>query len=196
MVVKQTLRQLDALIRSDLYRETGSTRRRDIPGTIARKPGFAVVFSYRIARFWHLRGRSGPGRVHRLVTAWRGCELHPQAKVGPGLRIDHTWGLVVHEDAVLGRNATLAHQVTVGQKPSGVPVLGDGVYLAPGAKVVGGIRLGDGVAVGANAVVTRDLPDGAVAVGVPARVIGRDGAGAYVTRVDYDLPDLPGPEAW
>jgi serine O-acetyltransferase len=95
----------------------------------------------------------------------------------------------VHENCQIGRDCNISQGVTLGQANrgprKGVPVIGDRVYLGPGAKVVGAVRVGSGVAIGANCVVTKDLPEQAVAVGVPARIISFAGSEGYISRTDY-----------
>ncbi len=108
------------------------------------------------------------------------------AEIGPGLHIGHTGGIVVSQYAKIGKNCNLSHQVTIGiknrGKHKGAPEFGDNVYIGPGAKVIGGIKIGDFVAIGANAVVTSDVPDHAVVVGIPARVISYEGSTGYVNN--------------
>lgn len=112
--------------------------------------------------------------TRQLVTILTGVSIQPHASIGPGLYLGHARGVVVNAGAKLGPGCTLSHEVTIGQDvrpPYGTPVLGRGVFVAPGAKVFGGITVGDHVAIGANAVVRDDLPDRAIAVGIPARVV-------------------------
>ena len=89
-------------------------------------------------------------------------------------------------DARIGRNCNINHGVTIGTtyggKFPGTPVIGDNVYLGPGSKVIGGITIGNNVAIGANAVVTAPVPDNAVAVGVPARVVSDKGSVDYIVN--------------
>lgn len=103
-----------------------------------------------------------------------GVSISPSARIGPGLYIGHFGSIFVNSSVVMGRGCTLSQEVTIGQDvtpPFGSPTVGNGVYFAPGAKVSGTIAIGDHVAIGANAVVRDDLPDRAIAVGVPARVV-------------------------
>jgi serine O-acetyltransferase len=122
--------------------------------------------------FCHTRGLGVPAfllyRINALVgqaVIGRGAEL------GPGLVIFHSTGIVINTSVKAGKNLVLQHGVTLGEARGRSPVLGDDVFVGAGAKVIGPVRVGDDVRIGANAVVTRDLPDGATAVGVPARVV-------------------------
>jgi len=111
-------------------------------------------------------------------------------KIGSGFFISHFGCIVVNEKSVIGKNCNIAQGVTIGQvnrgKYKGFPVLGDNVYIGPGAKILGSITIGDNVAIGANCVVTKDVPDNGVVVGVPSKVISYDGSIGYVNRIDYD----------
>lgn len=112
--------------------------------------------------------------TRQLATILTGASIQPRARIGPGLYLGHTRGIVINDRAILGAGCTLSHEVTIGQDispPHGVPTLGRGVFVAPGAKVFGGIAIGDYVTIGANAVVREDLPDRAVAVGIPAKIV-------------------------
>lgn len=187
------------LVRADMRRYTDARGLRAFADTLLRKRGFLASSAWRLARHYHRRGRV-PGAVralHRGVFVLTRCEIPYAATIGPGLRIDHADGVVIHADVRAGRNLTLGHQVTLGQKPSGphagVPTLGDDVYVAPGAKVIGAVTIGDRSAIGANAVVTRSVPDDHVAVGVPARS-APGGSAAYVARTGGPC-DVPA-ERW
>lgn len=107
----------------------------------------------------------------RLVT---GIEIHPAAIIGPGLVIDHGMGLVIGETAIVGRDVTLFQGVTLGgisvEKKKRHPTLGDRTVIGAGAKILGDIYLGNDVKIGANSVVLMNIPDGATAVGIPAKI--------------------------
>lgn len=112
--------------------------------------------------------------VEKLVEVICGISLPAKCEVGSGLRIHHFGGIVIHESVKIGKNATLYHGVTLGLKKDDEkkgPVIGDNVYIGAGAKVLGAIKIGNDVKIGANAVVLTDVPDNAVAVGVPARIM-------------------------
>jgi serine O-acetyltransferase len=116
---------------------------------------------------------SFPGYSHVWIasflvrTCW-GIEIARHANIGPGLYIGHFGGIVISPQAVIGTECTVSHGVTIGSSgegsESGVPVIGDQCYIAPGAKLFGKIRVGNNVKIGANAVIHKDLPDNAIAV--------------------------------
>lgn len=126
----------------------------------------------RIARrFWSLSHE-----FWRTVTR---CDIELRTDIGGGLLLPHANGIVIHPDVVIGRNCLVFQQVTIGvgrPDSSGreVPVIGDRVNISAGARLVGGITIGDGALIGLNAVVLHDVPPGATAVGVPARILPDD----------------------
>lgn len=115
-----------------------------------------------------------------------GISIPYNTKIGSGFYIGHYGGIVVSHEAQIGKNCNISHGVTVGTsyggKYPGTPVIQDGVYIGPGAKVIGGITIGNNVAIGANCVVTKPISDNSVVVGVPGRVISEKGAGEYVVN--------------
>lgn len=123
-----------------------------------------------------------PGPLARLCTAWgktghmfwtviSGSDVHRDARIDASVRFPHLSGVVIHQDAVIGAGCMIMQQVTLGQTgSSGAPRLGRNVYVGAGAKVLGDIHIDDGARIGANAVVLSDVPAGATAVGVPARL--------------------------
>jgi serine O-acetyltransferase len=118
-----------------------------------------------------------------------GISIPYYTQIGHGFYIGHFGGIVVNGNSVIGRNCNISQGVTLGYanrgRNRGYPVLGNNVYIGPGAKIVGAVRIGNNVAIGANCVVTKDVPDGAVVVGIPGRVISRQGSAGYVERTDY-----------
>ncbi len=139
-------------------------------------PGVHALWGYRLAHaMWNesplLRL---PARLFsQLVRAITGIEIHPGAQIGPRLFIDHGMGVVIGETAVIGADCMLYHGVTLGgtslKKEKRHPTLGNDVVVGAGAKILGPINIGDGARIGANAVVVRDVPAHATAVGVPAQ---------------------------
>ena len=110
---------------------------------------------------------------YRFWSAVTGSEIALDVRLGTGLALPHPIGIVIHPQAVVGENCLIMHNVTLGTRGpvGGVPILGRGVDVGPGAQILGGVTIGDGAQIGANAVVTRDVPPRAVAVGIPARVV-------------------------
>lgn len=139
-------------------------------------PGVHAVFAYRIANKLWTSGYKWLARIlsntSRLLT---GVEIHPAARIGKRLFIDHGMGVVIGETAEIGNDCTLYHGVTLGgitwSKGKRHPTLGNNVVVGAGAKILGDIDIGDDVKIGCNAVVLHSVPTRATAVGVPARTI-------------------------
>jgi serine acetyltransferase/glycosyltransferase involved in cell wall biosynthesis len=116
---------------------------------------------------------------HKLIEITTSIDLPSRAEIGKGVYIAHFGGIFINENVKIGDYCTLSQDVAIGVagrgEKRGCPTLGDRVYLAPGCRVIGAIAIGNEVAIGANAVVTKDLPDKAVAVGVPAKIINYKG---------------------
>ncbi len=184
--------------------------RRDVRAVLERDPAarstFEVVLCYpgvhalafhRIAHAIWRRGWRIPARflshVARFLT---GIEIHPAAKIGSGLFIDHGMGVVIGETAEVGENVTLLQGVTLGgtslKREKRHPTLGDNVVVGAGAKIIGAFKIGDGSRIGAGSVVVREVPTNSVVVGVPGRVTYRDGQ-RVAGGIDLDQTDLPDP---
>jgi serine O-acetyltransferase len=103
-----------------------------------------------------------------LAEILTGASLPTSARIGPGLHLLHCGPIIVHGGTIAGANLTLQPQITIGAHQGGVPVFGDRVYIGPGARVLGAVRIGDEAVIGANAVVVKDVPAGHIATGVPA----------------------------
>lgn len=196
---RQQRQTLFFLWRSDLYRHmSGCSDFKTALRGYRISPGFRFMFWLRLAAatrtssgLWqlvHLFSRL----MHKHYRFKYGISIPYNTPIGAGFYVGHFGGIVVNEATVIGRNCNISQGVTIGQvnrgSRQGVPVIGDGVYIGPGAKIIGRITIGNGCAIGANAVVTRDLPDNAVAVGIPAHVISYAGAEGYVEYCDY--PDV------
>lgn len=158
-------------------------------------PGFHVLLFHRAAHWLYCHKRFF---LARMVSQWgrgfTGIEIHPGAKIGRKLFIDHGMGIVFGETAEIGDNCTIYHGVTLGGtgKDTGKrhPTLGNNVLIGAGAKVLGPVYIGDNVRVGAGSVVLKNLPANATAVGVPAEVV-RVGSVKCVPADDLDQQDLP-----
>jgi serine O-acetyltransferase len=112
--------------------------------------------------------------VHWWASLLSQCHVPLNLQVQGGLLLPHPQGIVINAQAVIGPNCLIFHQVTIGSNGQGVPVIGGHVDIGAGAKIIGPVRVGDHARIGANAVVTRDVPGGAVVVGNPARLLEAD----------------------
>lgn len=108
---------------------------------------------------------------HRFWTVVTGADIPLNSQIGGGLLIPHPNGIVIHPSAVIGPNCLIFQQVTIGHRKNGLPVICGHVDIGAGAKILGGVRIGDHARIGANAVVLHDVPNGKIAVGVPAIII-------------------------
>jgi len=139
-------------------------------------PGVHALMIHKLAHWFWTHGLRWLGRLTSHVGRWlTGIEIHPGAIVGRRVFIDHGMGVVVGETAEIGDETTLYHGVTLGgttwNKGKRHPTLGKRVVVGAGAKILGPITVGDGAKIGSNAVVVRDVPEGATVVGVPGRVV-------------------------
>lgn len=142
-------------------------------------PSINALIVYRIAHKLYNKKCFFLARLlSQLARFFTGIEIHPGAKIGKGLFIDHGMGVVIGETAEVGDNVTIYHGVTLGgtgkDKGKRHPTIKDNVIIGAGAKVLGPITIGNNVKVGANSVVLKDVPDNATAVGMPAKIIIKD----------------------
>jgi serine O-acetyltransferase len=148
-------------------------------------PGLHAVWNYRIAhKLWKAKRRILARMVSNYAKFWTGIEIHPGAQIGRRLVIDHGVGVVIGETAVIGDDVLIYHGVTLGGRTLDPvkrhPTVGDRVIVGAGAKLIGNITVGNDCRVGANAVVTKDMPAGTVAVGVNARLVNVTGDDYYL----------------
>lgn len=142
--------------------------------------GLIAVLHHRIA---HKLYKANLRLLARVVSQWArfltNVEIHPGATIGRRFFIDHGAGVVIGETAIIGDDVLMYHQVTLGgtalEKIKRHPTIGNNVLIGMGAKIIGNITVGDGARIGANSVVTRDVPPGATAVGIPAKILIKDG---------------------
>jgi serine O-acetyltransferase len=142
-------------------------------------PGFHAVGLHRAAQFfWKLRLRALARLISYISRMFTGIEIHPGATIGRNLFIDHGTGVVIGETSIIGHNVTMYHGVTLGGKGGRVnpgkkrhPTIGDEAILGAGAQVLGDVIVGKRAKVGANSVVTGDVPEGCSVVGIPARLV-------------------------
>jgi serine O-acetyltransferase len=176
------------LVKSDLFRYNGKTDIKTLIYSLLFNRGFKYTF--------YLRGTLciqtiGINHLMFFMLNHYGekylIDLSCKASIGRGLYIGHAMGIVVSPGAVIGNNCNISQFVTIGRKNrgkyEGYPTIGDNVYIGPGAKIIGRVHVGSNTAIGANCVVTKDIPDNSVVVGVPGRIISYEGSNSYVNHI-------------
>lgn len=168
-------------------------------------PGLHAIWLHRIAHHFYLKGLVVfPRLLNTFSRFLTGIDIHPGAKLGPGLFIDHGMGLVIGETAELGSNVTLYQGVTLGgtgkEKGKRHPTIGNNVVVSSGAKVLGSFKVGDNSKIGSGSVVLKEVPPNSVVVGVPGRVVTRDGVriasnSDAESMIDLNHDKLPDPVA-
>ena len=160
--------------------------------------GFQALLAHRLAhRLWKMRFRL-LGRLVSQIARWvTGVEIHPGASIGRGFFIDHGMGVVIGETTEIGDYVTLFQGVTLGgtgkEKGKRHPTLGNHVVVGSGAKVLGNIRIGDSVKIGANSVVLRSVPSNSTVTGIPGRIV--KSIGVRVPEESMDHVNIPDPIA-
>ena len=163
---------------------------------IVMYPGLHAVVAHRYAHFFYKHKMFFVARlISQAARFFTGIEIHPGAKIGKGLFIDHGMGIVIGETAEIGDNCTIYQNVTLGgtgkDKGKRHPTIGNNVLIGCGAKVLGPFSVGDNSKIAANAVVLTEVPDNSTAVGVPARVIKKNNQ--RVSNMDLDQIHVPDP---
>lgn len=168
-------------------------------------PGLHAIWLHRIAHHFYLKGWVVfPSLLNTFSRFLTGIDIHPGAKLGPGLFIDHGMGLVIGETAELGSNVTLYQGVTLGgtgkEKGKRHPTIGNNVVVSSGAKVLGSFKVGDNSKIGSGSVVLKEVPPNSVVVGVPGRVVTRNGVriasnSDAESMIDLNHDKLPDPVA-
>ena len=189
--------------------ETAKAVREDVRATRERNPaatsdaevlllysGVHALAAHRIAHRLHKQGHTFSARaISQTARFITGIEIHPGATIGKGLMIDHGMGVVIGETAEIGDNCTIYQGVTLGGTGKDVgkrhPTLGNNVMVGAGAKVLGPFKIGDNTKIAANAVVLDEIPEGCTAVGIPAKVVKRQGQKVD----DLDQIHIPDPVA-
>ena len=189
------LSECKRLIISDVYRYSGKKNGLAFLKSYFTIPGFKYGFFLRLtlylrSKFLLLLPLYFISRI--LLNHYKykfGIDISYDTQVGSGLYIGHFGGIVVNYKTKIGKNCNINHGVTIGEtfggKNPGVPEIGDDVYIGPGSIIIGGIKVGNSVAIGAHSVVTQSIPDCGVVVGNPARIISMKGSGIYVSNIDY-----------
>ncbi len=185
---------------ADLYRQTGgNTKFLNFVKNLLFGIGFKYCFYLRLCNYLYNKSRIiflyKPAYflvkkfIVRHLSFKYGFSIPCETKIGPGLYLGHFGSIIVNKNAVIGKNCNLSPGVVIGQinrgKRRGVPTIGSNVYIGPGAKILGNIIVGNNVAIGANAVVIDDVPNNAVVVGIPGKVISFKGSDGYVNFTDW-----------
>ncbi len=159
-------------------------------------PSFKVILSYRVAHHLYRKKHFFLARwISQRAARKTGIEIHPGARIGKGLFIDHGSGVIIGETAIIGNNVTLYQGVTLGgtgkEKGKRHPTLKDNVMVSAGAKVIGSFTVGENSKIGAGSVVLNEVPPNCTVVGVPGRIVKRNDQ--KIPRTDLDQVHLPDP---
>lgn len=195
---KQAKRGAKALFKS-VREDVNAVRERDPAArsnleVLLLYSGVHALIAHRIAHGLYLREHYLSARaISQISRAITGIEIHPGATIGKGLMIDHGMGVVIGETAEIGDNCTIYQGVTLGGTGKDVgkrhPTLGNNVMVGAGAKVLGPFKIGDNVKIAANAVVLEEIPEQSTAVGIPAKVVRRQGV-----KIENDLDQIHIPD--
>ena len=154
-------------------------------------PGVKAVFFHHISNFFYKAGFVLIARIiSQTIRFFTGIEIHPGAKIGKNLFIDHGMGVVVGETSEIGDNVTIYHNVTLGGSSPSIdserqrhekrhPTIGNDVVIGSGAQIIGPIKVGNKARIAANAVVVKDVPENATMVGIPARAVKLENKGSF-----------------
>jgi len=185
--------QIRSAIRADLWavRERDPACHRFLTPLLYFK-GYNAVQSYRVGHWlWQHKRRSLALFLQSRVSEALAVDIHPAAKIGIGIMVDHATGLVIGETAIVGDNVSMLHAVTLGGtgKQSGQrhPTVGSGVLIGAGAKVLGDVHIGKGAKIGSGSVVLNDIPAHCTATGVPAKVVGKPCVAQPALDMDHHL---------
>lgn len=154
--------------------------------------GLHAIWSHRIAHTFYNRGWFTLARIiSQMNRFFTGIEIHPGARIGKRLFIDHGMGVVIGETCEIGDDVVIYQGVTLGgsgkEKGKRHPTIGNNVVIGSGAKILGSFKVGDQCNIGANSVVLREVPDGSTVVGIPGKVVRL--GGKRLDRLNHQLPD-------
>ena len=164
---------------------------KSILSIILTYPGVKAVFFHQISNFFYKAGFDLIARIiSQTVRFFTGIEIHPGAKLGKNLFIDHGMGVVIGETSEVGNNVTIYHAVTLGGSSPSIdsekqrhekrhPTIGHDVVIGSGAQIIGPVKVGNNSRIAANAVVVKDVPENATMVGIPAKAVKLDNKGNF-----------------
>lgn len=183
MSLRESYKKYVHLIKTDLYRYSADTSLKSFIATYMLEPGFNFMVWLRLRTVFKSKVI---GFILQRKRIKFGIDIHTH-NIGEGFYIGHFGHIVVSRSVIIGNNCNISQGVTLGVTNTGskigAPIIGDRVYIAPGAKLIGKVTIGNDVAIGANSVVTNDVPDKAVVVGVPARVVSYEGSSGYINDI-------------
>lgn len=168
------------LIKVDLYRHTGQVSIGLVVKHLLLNAGFAYMFWFRLCRSKNVLIRTVARLMHRILSVRYQIQLPKETQVGPGLYLGHATGVIVNSTAKIGANCNLSPFTVIGSNQGKAATVGDCVYIGPHVSIVEDVTIGDGAVVGAGTVVIRDVPENAVVVGNPGRVIKTESNRAYI----------------
>ena len=156
-------------------------------------PGFHAIIIYRLANLlWHLKLKFIAKLISYIGRIFTGIEIHPAAKIGKNMFIDHGHGVVIGETSEIGDNVLIYHGVTLGgnslNKGKRHPTIGNNVIIGAGAKILGPLKIGDSARVGANAVVTKPILANSTVMGIPAKMVIKNKGNKQKTFTAYGTP--------
>jgi serine O-acetyltransferase len=192
---QNSFKYLRYLIYTDFFRITEKPTVKNFISSLLHVPGFKYCFWMRVCRYLKYKN------IIKLIfyPIAKGMYIHYTYKYGisipftisisEGFYIGHFGGIFVNPKVTIGKNCNISQDVTIGVKNRGenvgVPTICNDVYIGPGAKIFGKIMIGNNVAIGANSVITKDIPDNSVVVGIPGRIISSRGSEGYVEKTNY-----------
>ena len=164
---------------------------KSLASIILTYPGVKAVFFHQVSNFFYKAGFDLIARIiSQTVRFFTGIEIHPGAKIGKNLFIDHGMGVVIGETSEIGDNVTIYHAVTLGGSSPSIdserqrhekrhPTIGNDVVIGSGAQIIGPIKVGNNSRIASNAVVVKDVPENATMVGIPAKVVKLENKGNF-----------------
>ena len=164
---------------------------KSIISIILTYPGVKAVFFHQISNFFYKAGFDLISRIiSQIIRFFTGIEIHPGAKIGKNLFIDHGMGVVIGETSEIGDNVTIYHNVTLGGSSPSIdserqrhekrhPTIGNDVVVGSGAQIIGPIKVGNNARIASNAVVVKDVPENATMVGIPAKAVKLENKGNF-----------------
>ena len=182
------MKKLIETIKKDLYRYDGASSIKELLKVYFTEIGANYMVWFRITQRF-------PNIITKMILRRKmikyGIEIYHTTKIGEGFYIGHFGGIVVNPMVKIGKNCNISHGVTIGlgikDEQNGFPIIGDNVFIGPGAKIFGDVKIGNNVAIGANSVVTKSFEDNVTIAGVPATIISTKGSYQYINFTQEEI---------